>query len=384
MRRTHKWYPVVEAFASLKLTIVCLALLMILVAGCTLSQVQLGTFGAVKLFFRSFFLYWTVPGLGWKVPLFPAGGAVGGVLLLNLLAGHLTRLEPSWRKLGLWLAHLGLVALFVGEFVTGFAAIESQMAIPQGRTLNFSENTQEAEIAIVDAGDPKIDRVFTVPERVFSRKMKIEDPKLPFTLLVKRYYPNAALQRRASIDKSLKPMADAGPGAQLLVFEQPVATADDQVNEPAAYVELINGDASLGTFLLTTAMPMPQSFSYDGRPWRISMRPLRYYLPFSITLKKFSHDIYAGTDIPKNFSSLIELRDPSHHEDREVKIWMNHPLRYGGKTFFQASFAKNDTVSIFQVTRNPGWLLPYIACAMVVAGLLLHFLLKLNLKGASA
>src|SRR6185436_15092936 len=128
-----------QAFSSLKLTVACLALLLVLVAACTLSQVQLGTFGAVKVYFRSFFLYWTPGGTAWRIPVFPAGGAVGSVLLVNLLAGHLTRLEPAWRKLGLWLAHLGLVALFVGEFITGFAAVESQMAIEQGRTLDFSE-----------------------------------------------------------------------------------------------------------------------------------------------------------------------------------------------------------------------------------------------------
>ena len=44
---------------------------------------------------------------------------------------------------------------------------------------------------------------------------------------------------------------------------------------------------------------------------------------------------------------------------------MNQPLRYAGETFYQASFANDDRTSILQVVRNPGWLLPYIACAMV-------------------
>ena len=37
------------------------------------------------------------------------------------------------------------------------------------------------------------------------------------------------------------------------------------------------------------------------------MRFQRRYLPFSLTLIKFSHDIYPGTDIPKNFSSRVRL-----------------------------------------------------------------------------
>ena len=47
---------------SLKLTIVCLALLMLLVVACTLAQVQLGTIGAVDLYMRSFLVWWQVPG----------------------------------------------------------------------------------------------------------------------------------------------------------------------------------------------------------------------------------------------------------------------------------------------------------------------------------
>ena len=54
-------------------------------------------------------------------------------------------------------------------------------------------------------------------------------------------------------------------------------------------------------------------------------------------------------------------------------IYMNQPLRYDGKAFYQASFGKGDTLSILQVVENPGWLLPYISCVLVALGLLIHF-----------
>jgi hypothetical protein len=57
---------------------------------------------------------------------------------------------------------------------------------------------------------------------------------------------------------------------------------------------------------------------------------------------------------------------------------MNQPLRYGGKAFYQASFGKNDTLSILQVVENPGWLLPYASCVLVALGLLLHFAISLR------
>lgn len=57
---------------------------------------------------------------------------------------------------------------------------------------------------------------------------------------------------------------------------------------------------------------------------------------------------------------------------------MNQPLRYAGKTFYQASFGKGDTLSVLQVVKNPGWLLPYISCVLVALGLILHFAVSLG------
>ena len=110
------------------------------------------------------------------------------------------------------------------------------------------------------------------------------------------------------------------------------------------------------------------------------------YLPYTLTLEDFKHDVYPGTDIPKNFSSLVRLQNPARGEDRNVLIYMNQPLRYDGKAFYQASFGKGDTLSILQVVENPGWLIPYISCVLVTLGLLVHFAISLRrgLRRASA
>ena len=57
---------------------------------------------------------------------------------------------------------------------------------------------------------------------------------------------------------------------------------------------------------------------------------------------------------------------------------MNQPLRYEGKTYYQSSFGKNDTLSIFQVVENPGWVIPYLSCVLVTLGLLIHFAFALR------
>ena len=155
-------------------------------------------------------------------------------------------------------------------------------------------------------------------------------------------------------------------------------TVDNELNQGAALVEPVAGGRSYGVWLVSNALGAPQAFVHEGRTYTLGMRRLRVTLPYSLTLKKFHHDVYPGTDTPKNFSSLVELSNPSRGERREVLIFMNQPFRYMGRTFYQASYGKGDTLSILQVVQNPGWQLPYLSCTLVTLGLLLHFGLALR------
>ena len=110
----------------------------------------------------------------------------------------------------------------------------------------------------------------------------------------------------------------------------------------------------------------------------MELRIARAYKPFSLQLLKVTHDIYVGTDLPKNFSSRIKLTTPDGRDDREVLIYMNNPLRYGGYTFFQYQMDSSRGQTGLQVVRNPSWLLPYIACIMMTFGLLFQFGLSLR------
>ena len=81
---------------------------------------------------------------------------------------------------------------------------------------------------------------------------------------------------------------------------------------------------------MSVALGAPQTFTHEGHTYALSMRLRRQYLPYAFTLKQFRHDVYPGTDIPKNFSSLVRLQNPARGEDRDVLIYMNQPLRYDG------------------------------------------------------
>ncbi|MBI3565707.1 MAG: cytochrome c biogenesis protein ResB [Elusimicrobia bacterium] len=382
MRRDDPLGRAAAVLSSMWLTTVCLALLMVLVVACTLLQVPLGTHLAVERTIRTFLVWWTPDGWGMKVPVFPGGGLVGGVLLLNLLFAQFLKLERSRRKAGLWVAHFGLALLFVGEFATALFQVESQMPIEVGQTRDYSEDTRLLELAVADTSDPAQDTVTAIPESLLKPGAAITAPALPFTLLVKRWYPNSEMTMRQASDPPSE--ATAGIGGNLAVRQVPVVTTDDATNSAAALVEVRAGADPLGTFWLSNGLGAPQGFAREGRDWKLALRPRRYYLPFSMTLKQFKHDVYPGTDIPKNFSSLVRLKDSGAGEDRDALIYMNHPLRYGGKTFYQASFGKGDTLSVFQVVRNPGWLIPYLSCALVALGMVMHFGAKLSASLRSA
>ena len=84
-----------------------------------------------------------------------------------------------------------------------------------------------------------------------------------------------------------------------------------------------------------------------------------------------------GTEMARNFSSEVQLVDEGRNVDREVLIYMNHPLRHAGETFYQSSYLTDDSGTVLQVVKNPGWLIPYISCTIVTIGMLIHFGIRL-------
>ncbi|HET6440706.1 MAG TPA: cytochrome c biogenesis protein ResB [Anaeromyxobacter sp.] len=375
LRLRDRLAPLWDALTSLKLTIACLGALMVLVVACTLAQVHLGTFGAVKAYMRSWLVWWDIPGTVLSIPVFPGGALAGSVLAVNLLAAQLRRLELSFKKAGLWVVHAGLILLVVGEFVTGMFQRDNRLAFENGETTNYVFSPREVELAVIDTTDPGMDEVYSIPQSLLSRETEVQVPGTPVSIRVHRFFENAQVGPGGDGPAGA---AEAGVGARAVVRELAPSTNDDVPNTSAAIVEPVAGGRSYRTWLVSTALGAPQSFVHEGRTYVLAMRERREYLPYALTLKKFSHDVYPGTDIPKNFSSLVHLENPRTHEARDVLIYMNQPLRYGGKTFYQASFGKNDTLSILQVVENPGWLLPYISCVLVTVGLLLHFGISLS------
>ncbi len=365
-----------DFFVSLKLTVVLLVLGMLLVFAATFDQVNLGVWGIQQKWFRSFFVLQDFRGF--PVPIFPGGYFIGGLLMINLIASHVYRFKFSARKAGIFLTHVGLILLLLGELLSGLWQEDFSMRVTEGETKNYAEHFHDNELAIVDVSDPTTDEVIAIPEKLLAGDEPIIHPKLPFRVVVKSYFPNATLSMREGAPNEPPPQATTGIGLRVAATPLPMTYKQNERNLPAAVVEFVGSEGPIGTWLVSSHPNMvPQRFTHKGKEWKVGLRFERSYKPFALTLLDFSHDRYAGTEIPKNFSSRIKLTTTDGRDDREVLIYMNNPLRYAGLTFYQASFEPGDKTSILQVVRNPSWLLPYIACALMTLGLLVQFCIHL-------
>ncbi len=364
----------VDLFTSLKLTIVCLAAGMALIFAGTLAQVHLGIHEAQQRYFQSWLVWWPPEGRGLRIPIFPGGHLIGAVLLINLIAAHVKRFRWTWRKFGIQLTHAGLIIMLAGGLFTDLFAVESHMRLERGDTKDYSEDQRHMELAVIDTTDNDLDQVTAIPESVLKTGRTIDHWSLPFQIAVRNFYQNSRLQMLSQAGSAVRPIANQGSGAMIAVEAVPRATAQDERDVPAAAIEILPKDGgSLGTWLVSDALGAPQTFSCGGQQWMIAMRTARYYKPYSVTLQKFTHERYAGTEIPKNFASKVTLIDPKRNVNRDVLIYMNHPLRYRGETFYQAGFQQDDRATILQVVHNPSFLAPYVACVIVAAGLLVQF-----------
>jgi ResB-like family len=349
----------------------CLGCAMILVFLGTLDQVNIGVYEAENRYFKSFFLYFTPPGTTLKLPWFPSGYLVGGLLLVNLIAAHLARFKFTWKKAGIMVLHSGVILLLLGQLFTSLFQVESQMRLDQGETKNYSLSYYHDELALIDTSASDSDQVISIPDSQLYKGHKIVLPVDSLEVGIDEYFINSALLRPDQLPSSNYPHLQIGPMAISVQTER--TYKENERNMPTAAVSVWQGGIHVGSWNLAAGFARPARFQVGGKSYQIVLRPKRLYKPFAIQLVQFSHDRYAGTDIPKNFSSRVRLVDSSRHEDRETLIYMNHPLRYQGLTFYQSGFENNDKTTILQVVQNPSWLIPYVSCALIAFGMLLQF-----------
>ncbi|MFT4902195.1 MAG: hypothetical protein ACI81V_001480 [Lentimonas sp.] len=369
-------------FSSLRLTVVLLAFSMALIFFGTLDQVHYGIWHTQKLYFESFLVVWAYPQqfpaydlLFWlRIPM-PGGYLLGALLFINLIAAHITRFKFSSKKSGIFLIHLGLILLLVSELLTDLVSKESQMPVDEGGRSNYSQAYRSNELVFIDRSHPDHDTIYSIPTDLLKPGKTLQVPDAPLQIRTVQYFPNADIGRATNPVESPANQGVA-PKMNVIATPRPVSYTDDVINTATAYVEVLGPEGSLGTWLVSNVIDdrfPPQMVQLGEQAWEIVLRFQRYYYPFEVELIDFKHDKYPGTEIPFNFSSEVMVHHNDSTKTQKALIYMNHPLRYEGLTFFQASFANQDKTSIFQVVRNPGWLLPYISVLLMGLGMSIQF-----------
>lgn len=398
---------VLKPIASLRVTIVLFSLSLFLVFMGTLAQKHAG----IERVLRDYFYCWVASidlnlisdfteifmhrrlagDLKNPVTLFipfPGGYVIGWAMVLNLTAAHIVRFKLSWTKAGIWILHFGMVVLLGGEFIRAEMGHEDRMSIREGQSADYMIDLNHFELTIAKPTTGDTVEVLKVPDEILVKSAakrsagRIDLPDVPFHIKVNEYMVNSSDPKTRGKDE--EPQATHGLGKVVTI--QPVkefagTEVGGRVNIASAVIEFFRNDSgeSLGTYLVSVLLDDAQKLVVGDQTYHVSFRMRRTYLPYSITAEKIENDYYPGTEIPRNYASTIRLQDSRNQEDRTVTIWMNHPLRYDGATFYQSSMeSKPGDVKItgLQVVRNPGWRWPYVSCLLVGLGMLIHFGVK--------
>src|SRR5471032_3385780 len=170
----------VKIFTSLRLTVILLAFAILLVFIGTLAQVDEGLYNAQARYFRQ----WIIFGLdmfGRKIPIIlPGGYLIGTMLLANLICAHVYRFQLSTKKIGIMLAHSGVILLLVGQLVTDMMGRETQMNFAEGETRNYSASATDYEL-VLRGGTVET----AIPAKLLQPGDTLKIDSLPFAIRVK-------------------------------------------------------------------------------------------------------------------------------------------------------------------------------------------------------
>lgn len=337
--------------------------LMILLTAGTIAQKDLGIFEAQKIFFSSWIL--------WLGPL-PLPGAYLTLGLLTLCLAIKFIFYSPWRKdrIGTIITHLGILLLLGGGMLTALTQTEGYLSLREGQTGTVISDYHNRVLRI-----HKDDAVIgTIPFEDLSKGQRILSVDLPFSVTPVATCINC---RPAPV----KDATDRRGLAQQMVLMSSERHKENETNLSGVTLQVSGADdAQDGLYVTMEEIPHSASVSMDGSVYSFSMGREERALPFTIELIDFRQNFHPGTVMASGFESDVVVHD--NGIDWPARIRMNEPLRYKGYTFYQASFAEkpDGSYSVLSVVRNQGRAFPYIASALIFAGLLIHIALRLSVR----
>lgn len=361
-----------DLLASYKLSCALFLLLLLLTYLGTMYQVEHGLYQSQQKYFESLFvIHWAYGVL--PIPL-PGGYLVLIVTFINMLWGVCKRFRLKWSKIGIFVAHTGMLILLAGTYVSYVYSLHGRLMLYEGESAAEFENSYNWEIGIHESAVQGAVTEYIIHQEDFenlagTRSRTFRFPQLPIEIEMRGYVPNAVVSSR-------------GPGENNFLLAKPLEK-EYQRNLPGAGLTLI--DKTNGTRQeahLWAGSRTPLVLEAAGTRWNFSLRNQRIQLPFSISLDRFTRDLHPGTSMASAFTS--EITKTEEGISQQFIVTMNEPFRHLGYTFYQSSWGPQDAqpgtrlYSVFSVVNNPADQVPLYACLITTLGLIFHYVQKLR------
>ena len=365
-----------KSLASMKLTVIGLLLLTALTLWGTLYQAEFGLFRAQQRFYQS----WVFFAGGWFP--FPGAQFVMTMLMVNLVASLLYLTLTGRLHFGLFLTHGGLALMLAAGAVTFYYGTESRLTLAEGEGTNVSIAYHDWELAAwQDTDDVEKREISAVDVGHLQPGQPVSLDQLGVEVLPHRYYANCTPQGDGNTMS-----AHTGEHAAILDLVEAPPAKEPRDDRPGAVVTVRAGGEEK-ELILYSGDSHAAAWAVGEQAYRFELRRKRFPLPTVIRLLDFRKEFYPGTQMARSYSSSVSV--DAAGLDRQVLISMNKPLRYQGFTFFQSSYLDlpdGREASTLAVVKNYGRLLPYVATAVTVVGMIIHFLgvLVTRVRRASA
>jgi hypothetical protein len=368
-----------EFLSSYGLAAVLFLFLFLLTYLGTIEQAEHGLYLTQKKYFESVYLLHNVGPI--SVPL-PGVYLLLIMLFVNVLLGGVLRLRRGVSQIGILIAHCGMLVLLIGGFVTFKYSFNGHMTLFEGQRSNAVRSYHDWELVIRGAAPNSQGKEYVIPGQDFvsaegERLARFTSTEMPFDLTISNFAPNAEPRLEAPLFPADYPVVDG-------VYLEPLPQEkQNERNVAGAYVTLSDKSSGDGqTMVIWGLQREPARFTFGEQPWSVDLRRKEWSIPFTISLNKFTRELYPGTRMPKAFES--EVTKIEEGSQQRVKIAMNQPLRHEGFTFYQASWGPQDAgpndplFSTFAVVKNPADKFPLYSCIIITLGMLVHFSFKLR------
>ena len=121
----------------------------------------------------------------------------------------------------------------------------------------------------------------------------------------------------------------------------------------------------------------PTVFTLGNTDVKISYGAIPIELPFSVKLRDFQLERYPGSESPSSFASELTLLDPKNGIEKDIRVFMNSPMKHRGYRFYQSSYDPDEQGTILSVNADGlGTAVSYTGYGILFLGIILSLLNK--------